>query len=395
MGRGFLRWLALGGLCASALGMGHGPAAEAPAASVLLMNDDFSGLAPGMFSPGVVGAHVEYHYLAAVAPRGNWVVSAFRSPGSQRAWRVVGPPGQRVMAQTYTATSGEQAYTHPLLIAGDELWSDYTLATTITPEADSGQTGVVVRYRHDRAYYFAGVHGPRAILKRVHGGAGFRKLAEEILDEKPLAWKPGAPLPVEVEVSGDTIRVAIGEKVSLEARDATFPAGKIGLIADVPTHFGPVRVTCSQAARQRFDTARQEREAETARREAANPAMVVWKKLSTEGFGVGRNLRFGDLDGDGQIDVLIRPGVHHGPKDRNSEVGCLTAMTFDGKRLWQSGRPDPWKDHLTNDVGRTDPRPRRRRPERGRLLPRPQDRRCGRCDRDDQARDRDPPHPSR
>ena len=26
-------------------------------------------------------------------------------------------------------------------------------------------------------------------------------------------------------------------------------------------------------------------------------------------------------------------------------------MTFDGKQLWQIGTPDPWKDHLTNDVG--------------------------------------------
>ncbi len=348
---GFLRLLTIGGLCASAVGLGDGQSAAPTAARAVLMNDDFSGLAPGMFSPGVVGAHVEYHYLAAAAPKGNWVVSAFRSEGSQRAWRVIGEPGQRVMAQTYTATAEEQAYTHPMLIAGDELWSDYTLATTIRPEADSGQSGVMVRYHHDRAYYFAGVHGQRAILKQVNGGAGFRQLAEEILDEKPLAWTPGERLPVEVTVRGDTIRVTIGGGVGLEGRDATFPAGKIGLTSDVPTHFGPVRVTCSEAARQRFDTARQEREAEATRLEAANPAMVVWKTLSTEGFGVGRNLRFGDLDGDGQLDVLIPQVVHHGPKDRNSEVGCMTAMTLDGKRLWRNGLPDPWKDHLTNDVG--------------------------------------------
>ncbi len=78
--------------------------------------------------------------------------------------------------------------------------------------------------------------------------------------------------------------------------------------------------------------------------------MVLWKKISTQGFGVGRNLRFGDLDGDGQLDVLVGQVVHHGPSDSNSELSCLTAITFDGKKLWQTGQPDSWKNHLTNDV---------------------------------------------
>ena len=50
-------------------------------------------------------------------------------------------------------------------------------------------------------------------------------------------------------------------------------------------------------------------------------------------------------------ELLIGQVIHHGPKDRNSELSCLTAMTFDGKQLWQIGRPDPWKTLLTNDVG--------------------------------------------
>ena len=94
-----------------------------------------------------------------------------------------------------------------------------------------------------------------------------------------------------------------------------------------------------------------DREQELRRLQARNPRPVVWRKISTEGFGVGRNLRFGDLNNDGQIDVLIGQVVHHGPKDSNSELSCLTAMTFDGETLWQIGEPDQWKDNLTNDVG--------------------------------------------
>jgi len=55
----------------------------------VLLEDDFSTLPPGMFSSGVIGAHAEYHYIPQTSPKGNWVVSCFRSNGSQRAWRVI------------------------------------------------------------------------------------------------------------------------------------------------------------------------------------------------------------------------------------------------------------------------------------------------------------------
>ncbi|MHC4511930.1 MAG: hypothetical protein ACYTAO_23790, partial [Planctomycetota bacterium] len=32
-------------------------------------------------------------------------------------------------------------------------------------------------------------------------------------------------------------------------------------------------------------------------------------------------------------------------------MSCLTAITFEGEKLWQVGEADSWKDHLTNDVG--------------------------------------------
>jgi hypothetical protein len=37
-----------------------------------------------MLSPGVVGAHAGCHYLPALGPKGNWVVSTFLSDASQR-----------------------------------------------------------------------------------------------------------------------------------------------------------------------------------------------------------------------------------------------------------------------------------------------------------------------
>ena len=84
---------------------------------------------------------------------------------------------------------------------------------------------------------------------------------------------------------------------------------------------------------------------------ARNPKPVLWKKISTAGFGVGQNLRFGDLTGNGTPDVIVTQIHHHGPRDAYCECHCLTAMTFDGDILWRVGEPDASKYALTNDVG--------------------------------------------
>ena len=315
-----------------------------------LLDEDFRGLPPGMFSSGVVGAHSEYHYLPATAPKGNWVVSCFLSdPVSQRAWRVIRQDGESMMWQAYT--NAKRKYFHSMIVTGGEFWSDYRVSVRFAPDSDSGQSGLVVRYRNDRCYYFIGVHGPRAILKLVRHATGYHAPDEQILDEQKCSWSPGQFLTATVSVEGSSIHAELSNGVTLQASDDTFPTGKVGLTADVPTRYSHVSVSAPPAEAKRIEDAVAAKEREELRLQAQNPQPVLWKKMAMRDFGVGRNLRFGDLDGDGQIDVLFGQVLHHGPKDRNSELSCLTATTLEGKILWQIGKPDPWKDHLTNDVG--------------------------------------------
>lgn len=316
----------------------------------LLLDEDFSGLTPGMFSPGVVGAHAEYHYLPATAPKGNWVVSCFTwNSGSQRAWRVIREDGNSMMQQTFT--SDRQAHTHPMIVTGSEFWGDYTVSVRFAPDSDERQSGLVFRYQNDRCYYFFGVNGPKAILKMVRHATDFRKPYEKLLDRKDCSWKPGRFITATVKLNGSRIRAELSDGTVLEADDSTFPKGKVALMADIPTRYSHVKITATAAEKGRISKLIAEKKSEEARLQAANPRPVVWKKMRITDFGVGRNLRFGDLDRDGQIDVLFGQVLHHGPKDRNSELSCLTATNLDGKILWRIGKPDSWKDHLTNDVG--------------------------------------------
>ena len=222
--------------------------ANADAYTAELLKDDFLGLHYGLIFD-VVGAHTEYHYLREAAPQGNWAVSAFKSDGSQRAWRLIEEDGARVMHQSY---NNKETFTHPMLVAGDPLWQNYRVTLDFAPASDKAQSGIVFRYRNDRCYYFAGVQGQKAILKMVRDATGFHKPYEVMLAQKPCSWTPGKYLTAQVDVNDSRIRAQLSNGVLLEAEDKTYPQGKIGLMSDVPTRYKNVAVMATPKEKERF-----------------------------------------------------------------------------------------------------------------------------------------------
>jgi len=304
-----------------------------------------------MFSAGVIGAQAEYHFLPAVAQKGNWQVSCFRSDESQRCWRVIADgDGGQAMKQSMKSRAKDAAYTHPMIVAGDPLWGDYTLEVEFTPESREMQSGLIFRYQNDRCYYFFGLERKQTVLRLVQHASSIRTANVIELGRKAFDWQPGRKLTATIMLEGKRIVAGLNGQEVFDVRDATWTQGRVALMADVPTVYHHVRVTAKPVAQKAIRRAIQTRDQEAQRLQAANPKLKLWKKIATPRFGTSRNLRFGDLTGNGQIDVLVAQVRRHGPKDRNSEVGCLTAMTFDGKRLWQTGNEDPWNDLLTNDV---------------------------------------------
>ncbi len=311
----------------------------------ILLYDDYSGLRRGPLGSGA-GAHTEYHYLPEAAPKGNWAVSTFRY-NLPESWYVRKADDHCVLIQQ---AFNKDTHWHPMVIAGNQHWEDYIFKSSFTPDAAGYRCGIVFRYRNDRCYYFFGVENDAALLTMVNHGTGFRKPYEKILSSEKFSYHPGQCLEVSVILNGNKIRASVVNGPSFVINDTTYCSGKVGFLADGPAAFGPVMITASSRDKRKTERMAAEEERIEKELQEGNPEPVVWKKISTEGFGVGRNLRFGDLNNDGIIDVLIGQVVHHGPKDRNSELSCLTALTFDGEILWQTGQPDPWKDHLTNDV---------------------------------------------
>ena len=320
----------------------------------VLLNEDFGAFDVGLFSADV-GPHTEYHYLPVAAPRHGWSVACFTSRQAGTAWQVGESGGGKVMRQTYQSEGGRAPHSHPMISAGDVLWGDYTVTVRFTPQVAS-RCGVVVRYHNNRCYTFFGLEEGHAALLFMRHEKALHVPDERELAAAPFTWETGVEYEAVVSVSGPryhaTIKAAGAAEplAMLDGEDATYLQGKIALLADGPAEFRSVRVTAPETGIATFAKLRSKRERELDELRERYPRPVVWNRFSTEGFGVGRNVRFGDLDGDGKPELVIGQMNAHGPRDAYSEVGCITAMGFDGRILWQSGEPDPEKYPLTNDV---------------------------------------------
>ncbi len=310
----------------------------------LLLYDDFTELETGYFSVPM-GPHTEYHYLQDAGIKGNWAVSCFGTgrsfPGFGFAWQVKKAGNDNIMCQTYT---NRGTRTHPMIIAGDSLWQNYKLKVQFRPENDSLSSGIAFRYRNDRSFYFFGIKNSKVYISKFLGQSNDIDLNEMVLAEESFEYTPGQYLNAEVFVNGTSIEAKLNDNITLNATDDTYSKGKIGLVSNAKVCYKSVEVKTTKTEKVSIEKKKNYYEQIVAELKEKNPKMKLWKKINTKGFGVARNLRFGDLNGDGQIDVLIG-------QVSNMTLTSLMAMTFDGEILWQTGRIDPYDAHLTYDVG--------------------------------------------
>ncbi len=317
-----------------------------------LFSDDFSRFPPGWFSQPMGqlnGAIQEYHYLphrgVPTAPWENAIVH-------QDAWLASDEDGRPYVEQHLIANADRVDWYQPLFITGDPAWHSYTLEAEIRPLNLVASAGLAFRYHTNRHfYYFAVRDGKEAVLRlRLPIDDKLRTGKWRELGAAPFRYDTTRYYKFKIENDGPKIRAYIDGQLILEATDSEITAGRIGLSATMPARFRDVKVTASDATIADIRSTIARREAELAQLRAGNPQPKLWKKFATPKFGAGRNLRFGDLDGDGQTDVLVVQNIPRVRGDAFDAISCLTAVTLDGKILWQKGRPDARNGLLTNDT---------------------------------------------
>lgn len=174
-----------------------------PKDNKVVFSDNFSGLPRGVFnSEG--GAHTEYHFLHEAMPKGNWALSTFSSGSKQNCFQVRDEGSDRIVYQVHEFKAA--SCTHPILVAGDELWGNYTFEAVFCPGKGESESGVVFRYKNDRCYYFFGIMGDKALLKLVNHETGFHQPNEKVLDYKSFIPPEQTWLIAKIEVNGSVIK---------------------------------------------------------------------------------------------------------------------------------------------------------------------------------------------
>ena len=316
----------------------------------VLFEDDFSRYPPGWLSHpvGTLNEAVqEYHWLSS---RGVSLGPWSNAIAHLDAWVIGDENGKPYLQQQFTPSARQ--FTTPIFITGDPEWSDYTVEAKVKPLSFADMAGVVFRYHTNRHYYlFALTGGNKAVLKlHLPLDKALRVPDWRDLASIDFSYDTKRYYALKVENDGPRIRAFIDGKQIFTATDSEVIRGKAGVAANTPARYQDFRVTASDPVVHAIHTRIAARDAELARLRQENPKPKLWKKFDTPNFGAGRNVRFGDLDGDGRLDMLIAQNIPRVRGDAFDAISCLTAVNLDGKVLWQLGRPNPENGLLTNDT---------------------------------------------
>jgi hypothetical protein len=233
------------------------------------------------------------------------------------------------MEATYCVEVG-----HPMIVR-ERVPPPYRMEAELRTLSSAGACGLVFGYRHSRDYFALMVQGSRlTLVHRRHDQS-----EELTCAEFPGGFEEYRRLAL--ECTGDRVRVRTDDEPLLEAAGFSVPAGPIGFLANAPARFADLRV---------FGEPVGPPPSKVSPNRAHYPQPVLWKRIATTGFGTDRNLRFGDLNGDGRLEIVLAQHREYLGSGDYCEISALTAIDLNGNVLWQVGEAAPEQDETTADL---------------------------------------------
>ncbi len=320
---------------------------------IILFEDEFDRLPAGYISEDVSCS--QYHFRAGTGQQGMWMVSASgRSSEYNTAWEIMAGEEGNHLRQNFYGVDEDlnplKRHVHPLIVAGDSIWHDYKIEFSFRPDAVMDKCGIVFRYQDSRNYYYYGMEGNRLVLKMIAQATAPHRPFEKVLASTFFNWQPGSVYKGEVSIKQNRIYTLLNDSLSLVAEDGSYTRGKVGFLSDIPADFLNMKVTTLKREHRKMSRYQEKLSGARAILINENATPVIWKKVDLGNYGAGRNIRFGDLNSDGKMELLTgQVGKTDGAGGGN-DIGCLTAMNFDGEVLWQRGTPRPSEKHCEEEA---------------------------------------------
>jgi len=258
----------------------------------------------------------EFHCIRPDARYAGWHEPTIHWTWRESNWRVGEDPDGRFLEQLHLSR-----HNNTILITDGAWRAVRRLDVEILCPDPKQEAGLVFGY--STALDYLALHLDPDGLKlsrRTHDQ--FEVLAEAVRTDLAGRW-----LALSIQRKGARLACSLdgSELFALSWRGTI--DGKLGFLANVPARFRRLRAEARPPRPHRK------------RHAARYPKMQAVRKIPTPGFGTSRQIRFGDLTGDGRLDILLAQRVPMAGAPGYGVLGALTAMTTDGEVLWQSGRP--------------------------------------------------------
>ncbi len=239
-------------------------------------------------------------------------------------------PWRRVKAAGKFWLEQPESWENVVVCAGDAGWRDIVFSGEFTP-LGATRCGPLVRYQTSRHYYWAALEGGNraAIYKR-------RDDDLILLGAAAFPYKMKNPCRFAFAAAGGCLTLELNSRPVLTLADGDYGAGQIGLRADGPARFGPVKAAMPAPEFAAFSILRDARQRRLAEKRVAlpRPRQIAAIPVPVE----ADYIHLDDFNQDGRIEAAVIKQHCIGPNlTRIAYVGLLDER---GNVLWSNGRPE-------------------------------------------------------
>lgn len=311
--------------------------------SIVLQKEDFSDFNIGDFPYDLEhSAMGEYHYYPPQGYQGNWYCPITDSNMRGPMWMIVQRDGKKAIESQVMHRQRPSVWN--MIVTGDEEWQDYQVEAELKILNTSLLAGLAFRYQNSRCFYSICFENQSVkIIKRHH---------EDYVELFSKSFKYNCDMIYQIKVicDGSKFEFYINDQYIAKVEDSAFKKGRIALCANTPAQFSEIKISSTMIAYEKLCAQQKTKRKELRTIRKRYPQPKLWKVLDLDNFGTGRSIRFGDLTGNGQYDILLAQSQKRIFKDRYANISCLTAIDLDGNILWQIGEPNEDNAYITADL---------------------------------------------